>query len=68
MFWGILFVLYCASISARMLLVEQPDTVIPDFSIAPTQRLRTGQMGDTVDKPINLYERGRDRLQLRLDS
>ena len=63
MFWGILLVLWSYCTVALMLLVEQPDTVIPDLFIQPTQRLRTSELGDQDDKCINLYERGRQRLK-----
>ena len=62
MFWGILLVIFCYCTPALMLLVEQPDTVIPDLFIQPTQRLRSSELGDSDDKCINLFERGRERL------
>merc|ERR1711965_819956 len=43
-------------------MIEQPDTVIPDFFIQPTQRFGTSQLGDVDDKTINLFERCRMRL------
>ena len=61
-FWGILFVIWCWCVNAIMIMVEQPDTVIPQLYRPPTQRLRTSEMGDADDKPINLYERGRAPL------
>ena len=63
-FWGIMFVIWCWCLDAVLMMVEQPDTVIPDFFILPTQRLRTSQLGDADDKGINLYERGRERVPL----
>ena len=62
MFYGILLVLWCYCTWALCLLMEQPDTRVPDFFIRPTQRLRTSEMGDIDDKTICLYERGRARL------
>ena len=62
MFYGILFVLWCYCTWALCLLLEQPDTRVPDYFIRPTQRLRTSEMGDTDNKTICLYERGRARL------
>ena len=65
MFWGILFVIWCYCAPATMLLVEQPDTVIPDFFIQPSQRFKTSELGDEDNKTINLYERRRMRLTLQ---
>ena len=58
-FWGILFVVWCTCVYAVMLMVEQPDTVIPSLGMEPTQRFRTSELGDDDDKTINLYEEGR---------
>ena len=58
-YWGILFVIWCHCVYAIMLLVEQPDTVIPSLHMRPTQRLRTSELGDDDDKVVNLYEEGR---------
>ena len=63
MFWGILFVIWCYCTLACMLLVEQPDTHVPNFFLQPTQRLHTSELGCQDDKTICLYERGRARLQ-----
>ena len=46
-----------------MLLLEQPDTRVPDFFITYTQRLRTSEVGDDDDKTVCLYERGRMRIR-----
>ena len=40
-FWGILLVIWCWCTYALMLLVEQPDTVIPRLYRQPTQRFKT---------------------------
>ena len=63
MFYYILFVIWCYCVPALMLMLEQPDTRVPDFFISPTQRFRTSEMGDLDDKTICLYERGRAKLQ-----
>ena len=62
-FWGILFVIWCTCVYAVMLMVEQPDTVIPSLSMQPTQRFRTSELGDADDKTINLYEEGRTLIR-----
>jgi hypothetical protein len=62
MFYYILFVIWCYCVVAMMLLVEQPDTRVPDFFIAPTQRLRTSEVGDLDDKTVCFFERGRSKL------
>ena len=59
MFYGILFVIWCYCVVALMLLVEQPDTRVPDFFIRPTQRIRSSEVGDADDKTFCFYERGR---------
>ena len=64
MFWGIAFFIWLWCANAAMLLLEQPDTVIPDYYIRPSQRFRTSQLGCADDKRINLYERCRARLPL----
>ena len=66
-FWGIMFFLWCWSIPATMLMLEHPDTVVPDFFQQPTQRFRTSQLGCADDKRINLFERRRKRLPLVAD-
>jgi hypothetical protein len=58
-FWGIAFFIYCWCTTARRLVVEQPPTIIPDFYLHPSQRLRPCDVGDPDSKPIELYERGR---------
>ena len=63
-FWGIAFFLYCWSVVAHRVRVEQPNTIIPEFLFGPSQRLRPCDAGDADSKPINLYERGWGRLQL----
>ena len=63
MFFYILFVIWCYCVPSLMLMLEQPDTRVPDFFISPTQRFRTSEMGDLDDKTICLYERGRAKLQ-----
>ena len=62
MFYGILLVIWCYCTAATCLLLEQPDTRVPDFFIQPSQRLRTSEMGDEDDKTVCFYERGRARL------
>jgi hypothetical protein len=59
MFYGILFVIWCYCVLAVMLLVEQPDTRVPDYFIRPTQRIRSSEVGDVDDKTFCFYERGR---------
>jgi hypothetical protein len=68
MFWGILFVIWCYCIAAFMLSVEQPATLIPRYSLQPSQRFRTGQMDDDIDKEVNLYERGRAPIAIVRES
>jgi hypothetical protein len=63
-FWGIAFFIWCWCITCEMIMIEQPDTIIPDFYIRPSQRFRTSETGDLDDKQINLYERRRARLPL----
>ena len=63
-FWGIMFFLWCWCIPCSTLMLEHPDTVVPDFFQQPTQRFRTSQLGCVDDKRINLYERRRQRLTL----
>ena len=63
MFFGILFVIWCYCTLALMLMVEQPDTHVPNFFLQPSQRIRTSELGDKDDKTICLYERGRRRIQ-----
>lgn len=62
-FWGILLVIFCMCTYAIMLLVEQPDTVIPRLHVKPTQRVRTSELGDDDDKQLNLFEHGRCLLK-----
>ena len=40
-FWGIMFCLWCYCIPCWMLMMEQPDTIIPNFFRASNQRFRT---------------------------
>ena len=58
-FWGIAFFIYCWCICALLLLLEQPNTIIPDFYLQPTQILQPSEVGDNDSKPINLFTRGR---------
>lgn len=59
-FWGCTFMIWCWCIEVtRGVLVEQPDTCIPDFFLQPTQRILPSYVGDADGKPINLYCRGR---------
>ena len=65
MFWGILFVIWCYTTAcAAMILVEQPDTRVPDFFIQYTQRLSTAELGDTDRKTVCLYELGRSTIPI----
>jgi hypothetical protein len=69
MFWGILFVLWCYCIAVSlMMMVEQPATVIPRLIMEPSQRFRTGQMNDCIDKEVNLFERGRAPVAIKRQS
>lgn len=63
-FWGIAFFLFCWSVAAHRVRVEQPNTIIPEFIFQPSQRLRPCDAGDSDSKPINLYERGWLPLEL----
>ena len=63
-FWGIAFFIFCWCVPAVRLMLEQPDTIIPNFYIQPSQRLRPCDVGDPDSKPINLYVRGRGPVQL----
>ena len=63
-FWGISFFLFCWSVVAHRVRVEQPNTIIPQFIFQPSQRLRPCDAGDADSKPINLYERGWGPLEL----
>ena len=63
-FWGILFFLWIWCVACQMMMLEQPDTIIPDYFQAPSQRFRTSELGCVDDKQINLYERRRCRLRL----
>ena len=65
MFWGIAFFIFCWCACADSLMVEQPDTVIPDYYLRPSQRIHTSEVGDEDDKTVNLYERGRNPLERR---
>ena len=58
-FWGIALFIFCWCVHAHRVLVEQPDTIIPDYVLAPSQRLRPCDLGDDDNKPINLFSRGR---------
>lgn len=57
-FWGIALFIYCFCIDASRVVVEQPATVIPDFYMYPTQRLRPCDVGDEDNKQMHFYERG----------
>lgn len=61
-FWGIAFFIYCWCVDADRVMVEQPNTVIPDHYIHPTQCIRPCDVGDDDNKPIHLFERGGRRL------
>ena len=50
-FWGILFFVACWCIECEGLMLEQPDTIIPDLFLAPTQRLRASEVGDPPPRP-----------------
>ena len=63
-FWGIAFFIYCYCTDCASLLVEQPDTRIPEFYISPTQRLHTSEVGCQDDKTVNFYERNREVIPL----
>lgn len=63
-FFGICLVHLCWCVNARRVLVEQPDTIIPDYSLRPTQRLLPSHVGDDDSKPINFYTRGRAPIRL----
>jgi hypothetical protein len=63
MFYGILFVIWCYSVLACMILVEQPNTRVPDFFIQPTQRISSSEVGDLDDKGFCFFERGRAPLR-----
>ena len=39
-FWGIAFFIYCWCVRARMRMMEQPNTIIPDYYLRPRQTLR----------------------------
>ena len=67
MFWGIAFFIYCNCTDAVSILIEQPDTRIPEFYISPTQRLRTSEAGCLDDKVVNFYERNRGTVERRHD-
>ena len=54
-FWGIAAFIRCWCVCAERVIVGQPDTVIPDFYLHPSQKLRRGDTGWQV----NLYVRGR---------
>lgn len=63
-FWGIVFFIWLWCQCCAMIMLEQPDTIIPDYYITPSQRLRTSDLGCEDDKRINLFERNRARLPL----
>jgi hypothetical protein len=63
-FWGIAFFIFCWCVPAQRKMVEQPDTVIPDFYIQPSQRLLPCEVGDADSKPINVYADGRAPIRL----
>ena len=67
-FWGIALVVKCRCVDADCVMVEQPDTIIPQFYAPPTQRVRPSFFGDASRKPINLYLRGTDPLRPPLDA
>ena len=56
-FWGIAFFIFCWCVVAYRLRIEQPNTIIPEYVMQPTQRLRPCDAGDPDTKPINLYQR-----------
>ena len=64
-FWGIAFFVYCYCTDCNSLLIEQPDTRIPEFYISPTQRLHTSEVGCSDDKTVNLFERNRKLIERR---
>ena len=66
-FWGIAFFIYCYCTDCASLLVEQPDTRIPEFYISPTQRLHTSEVGCRDDKTVNFFERNRGVIALSHD-
>ena len=58
-FFGVAFFLLCYTFShADCVVVEQPDTLIPDVYLAPTHRIMPTDFGDSYAKPIHLYVRG----------
>lgn len=61
-FWGVAMFVYCWCIKADRVMVEQPNTVIPDHYLHPTQCIRPCDVGDDENKPIHLFERGGRKL------
>eukprot|EP00965_Chrysotila_dentata_P093533 3090084-Pleurochrysis_carterae.AAC.1 len=64
-FWGLAFLLRCRCTDADCVVLEQPNTIAPDFLPLPRPaRLRPSHFGDPSRKPINLFLRGTDEPHL----
>ena len=66
-FWGILFFIRCWCVPCRTLFLEQPDTIIHDFYLAPSQRFRASETGDLDGKVVCAFTRGRGLVELSSD-
>ena len=54
-FWGCLTVIWCTCVDADMVIVEQPDTIVADFTDINRIELRTTQLLDYPDKFVRLF-------------
>eukprot|EP00965_Chrysotila_dentata_P030715 1022945-Pleurochrysis_carterae.AAC.2 len=64
-FLGLAFLLRCWCADADCVVLEQPNTIAPDFLPLPRPaRLRPSHFGDPCRKPINLFLRGTHELHL----
>lgn len=57
-FWGIALFIYSLCVEADRVIVEQPNTIIPDFYRTPDLVVRPCDAGDADNKPMHLYTRG----------
>ena len=56
-FWGCAMVLWCCCVTASLLVVEQPDTIVADFVPYAFTQFRTSCFRDSPDKFVRLFVR-----------
>ena len=57
-YWTMAFFIFCWCINVKRRTIEQPNTIIPDLYLSPTQSLRPVDVGDCDTKPIQLFQEG----------